>query len=274
MNDEYYAPLPSKNAYLERLGVTGALTPDLETLNRLILGHLRQVPFENLDVFDAGAEIRLDIPSLFDKIVTRRRGGYCFELNGLFYALLREIGYNVYPIAVRVVWMSEDRTDRRAMLSHRAAVVTLGSDRYFCDVGFGGPAPHSALRLDDPSAQASVGSVFDKQTFVFDKSGGDTVLCRLTPSGRERLLQFSEVPFDPVDFLAMSEYQSQNKNSGFKKVRMVNLATETGSVSLTGSALTVRENGVAEETALRTEEELRSALKHYFGLETDFPLKI
>jgi N-hydroxyarylamine O-acetyltransferase len=80
MFEEYYAPLPSKKQYLERIGLSGAFKPDKETLDRLIQAHQTSVPFENLDVYDAAREIRLDTQGLFDKLVARRRGGYCFEL--------------------------------------------------------------------------------------------------------------------------------------------------------------------------------------------------
>jgi len=260
-----YAPLPDRKAYLDRMGYAGPVRPDLETLNGLVRAHLTHVPFENLDVYDAEADIPIDIPSLFDKIVTRRRGGYCFELNALFYALLKDIGFDCYPVAVRVVWMAT----RHMPLTHRATIVTIDGKRYFADVGFGGPAPHEALELDSPDIQVS-----DGQRFIFDKSGGDTVLCRVTGQGTERLLQFSEAPCDPVDFLALNEYQAKSKNSGFRQTRMVNLTTPDGSLALTGNVLRRHQNGEVTETVLKTREELRAALRDCFGLEVDFELKM
>lgn len=261
-----YAPLPDREAYLKRIGYEGAVSPDLETLNALIRAHLTHVPFENLDVYDAGADIPLDTASLFDKIVTRRRGGYCFELNALFYALLQDIGFDCYPIAVRVVWHAQRRV---SPLSHRATIVTIGGVRYFADVGFGGPAPHSALELDNPAEQTSYG-----QRFIFDKSAGDTVICRVTEDGHERLLQFSEAPVDPIDFLALNEYHAKSKMSGFRMVRMVNIATEDGAVSMTGNVMRVHKNGEVTETAFTTQEELRRALRDYYCIEVDFELKV
>ena len=74
MFEEFYAPLPDPARFLKRMGLVDVTTPDLETLNRLILAHNLNVPFENLDVYDAGIGVRLDIASLYDKIVVRRRG--------------------------------------------------------------------------------------------------------------------------------------------------------------------------------------------------------
>jgi N-hydroxyarylamine O-acetyltransferase len=146
--------------------------------------------------------------------------------------------------------------------------VTIDGERYFCDVGFGGPAPHRALRLEDAVVQIS-----DGQRFVFDRSGDETVLSRLTDAGNEKLLAFSERRADPIDFLALSEYQSKNKNSGFKRTRMVNILTETGSAAINGSVLRVHRDGTVTETILDSPKALREALKHHFGIEVDFPLK-
>ena len=265
MFEEYNAPLPDQKQYLERLGVTGTLTPDKQTLDRLILAHQKTVPFENLDVYDAGGDIRLDTAGLFNKIVERRRGGYCFELNGLFMNLLQSLGFDGYPIAVRVVWGQ----DCYMPISHRAGIVLIGGKRYFCDVGFGGPQPGTALDLDDKNPQRSGSDVF---IFTEDPDG-DTVISRITQQGRERLLKFSERRCEDVDFLAPSEYQSKNKDSGFKKSRMVNIATDSGSVSINDNILRIHHNGHVTEKTLETTEALTAALKQYFGIEVDFPLK-
>ncbi len=100
------------------------------------------------------------------------------------------------------------------------------------------------------------------------------MLTRLTADGREWLLKFSERSCRNVDFLAPNEYQSKNPNSGFKRARMLNLATGGGSVSMTGNVLRIHHNGSLTEKTLETGEELTRALKDYFGLAVDFPLKI
>ena len=266
MFEEFYTPLPDQKRYLERIGVTGPLTPDKNTLDRLVLAHQTSVPFENLDVYDAGCEIRLDTDGLYDKIVLRRRGGYCFELNGLFMSLLESLGFECYPIAVRVVWGLPGYTP----ISHRAGVVVLDGKRYFCDVGFGGPQPREALCLEDAGPQHSAGD-----TFVFEKViDGDTVLSRLTATGGERLLKFDERPCENVDFLAPNEYQSKNKNSGFKAMRMINIATGTGNVAINNNVLRIHNNGQVTEKSLETEQALREALNEHYGIKVDFPLKV
>src|SRR5437762_3314192 len=90
------------NAYLKRIDYAGSTAPTLETLNALHQAHLYAVPFENLDIH-LGRPIILEYDHLFDKIVTQRRGGFCYELNGMFAWLLRELGFEVSMLNARVL---------------------------------------------------------------------------------------------------------------------------------------------------------------------------
>ncbi|NLA87518.1 MAG: arylamine N-acetyltransferase [Clostridiales bacterium] len=266
MFEELNTPLPDQSLFLKRMGLSDVKKADLETLSRLIRAHQLTVPFENLSVYDAESEILLDTVSLFDKIVVQRRGGYCFELNALFMSLLKSVGYDCYPVLVRVVWMIETYMP----VTHRATIVTIDGVRYFVDVGFGGPSPSTAVRLDDTNPQTS-----GANDFVFDKApDGDFIIYRLTEKGREQLLKFSDRRCENVDFLAPNEYQSKNKNAGFKKVRMINISLENGSAAITGNILRIHKDSAVEETVLDTEEKLRQALREHFGIVVDFPLKM
>ena len=260
-----YAPLPDSGKYLERIGIRSVQNADRETLDALVSAHQSSVPFENLDVYDAETELSLNIPALYEKIVLRRRGGYCFELNGVFMALLQSLGYDCHAAAARVIWHATCTMP----LSHRVTIVTIDGVRYFCDVGFGGPSPRGAILLDESAPQAS-----GAHTFIFDKSTGVTVISRMVDGEPEPLLTFSESPCDQVDFLALNEYQSRNKNSKFKQARTLNLVTDTGSITLSENLLTINSNGNADETELKTDAELRGALKKHFGIEVDFKLRI
>ena len=259
-----YAPLPDSERYLERIGINSIDTLDKETLDRLILCHQRTVPFENLDIYDADTDILLNIPALFDKIVSRRRGGYCFELNAVFMSLLASIGYDCYALAVRVVWNLPDVMP----ISHRATIVTIDGVRYFCDVGFGGPSPQNALYLDVEGFQESGTNVFQ-----VEKIESGTVIHRIVNGEKERLLLFSESPCYPVDFLAYNEYQSKNRDSMFRKGRLINLVMETGNKTITGNVLKIHDDGNTSEKTLSGERELKAALEEHFGLSVDFPLK-
>ena len=265
MFEELFAPLPDAGKYLERMGLGPIAKPDRETLDRIVLAHLRTVPFENLDVYDADEDILLDPVSLYGKIVTRRRGGYCFELNAALTALLRALGYDCYAVASRVVWFGDDG---HAPLTHQGIVVTIDGTRYFCDVGFGGPMPYGAVLLDSREEQQTGPDVYK----VIEK-GEDLLLGRVLPDRFEATLRFSPKPVDPVDFLALNEYQSRSKNSWFRKQRLLNLGTEGGSLSITGNVLKIHDKGEVTEVTLKNEEEIKKAMREWFGIVVDFPLK-
>ena len=259
-----YEPLPDSGKYLERIGMAPNQKPDKDTLGRLVVSHQRSVPFENLDVYDVGADLLLGVESLYDKVVLRRRGGYCYELNGAFIALLKSLGYECFSVAARVV---QNRTCVMP-LSHRGTIVTIDGTRYFCDVGFGGPSAQGALLLDETGPQPSGPNVF-----VIEKGERDIVINRLNGGKKEPILAFMDMPVDPVDFLALNEYSSKSKNSMFTSARICNLVTETGSITLSGNILKIHSGGSTLEKTLKTEKELRAALKENYGIEVDFPLK-
>lgn len=263
--DPLYAPLPDSRSYLQRIGLDPIKKADKETLDALVLAHQRSVPFENLDVYDAETELSLSIPALYDKVVTRRRGGYCFELNAAFMALLQSLGYDCYAVAVRVV----TNVTRFMPLTHRATIVTIDGVRHFCDVGFGGPSPQSALLLDEESEQQSGSTVFR-----FDKDENGTVISRIIDGEKENILRFMDTPCDPVDFLALNEYQSKSRYSMFKNSRICNLLTSTGVITLSDRTLKIHCGDIVEEKDLETEDELRAAIKEHFGIEAGFPLKM
>lgn len=121
------------DAYLNRIGYTGDRRPTLDVLNALHLAHATHIPFENLDIL-LGRPIRLDLASLQAKLVAGRRGGYCFEHNLLFSAVLDSLGYAVKPLAARVR-LGELRLRAR---THMLLMVTVDGTPMIADVGFGG----------------------------------------------------------------------------------------------------------------------------------------
>ena len=131
-------------AYLARVGFRGAVAPTLATLESLQLGHACSIPFENLSAL-TGETPALDLASLEEKLVQRRRGGWCFEQNLLFAHMLRAIGFELTTLAARVRWnVPPNVTTSR---SHCLLLVTIAGERYIADVGFGGLTLTSPLRL-------------------------------------------------------------------------------------------------------------------------------
>lgn len=139
-------------AYLERIGLDTPPRADLETLRELQRLHTCAIPFENLSPF-LGEPVRLDLRSLVDKLVTRRRGGWCFEQNLLFTHVLRTIGFEVKTLAARVRWnVPAGFTTAR---SHMLMVVPIEGTRYIADVGFGGLTLTAPLALEAHVEQAT-----------------------------------------------------------------------------------------------------------------------
>ncbi len=119
-------------AYLQRINYDGPLAPSAETLRQLHLAHLLSVPFENLSIH-RHEPIVLNDDALFEKIVRRRRGGFCYELNGVFAALLRSLGFNVTMLSAEV---ANNEGEFGEPFDHMTLMVTL-DERWLADVGFG-----------------------------------------------------------------------------------------------------------------------------------------
>lgn len=136
--------MTSLSSYLRRIAYDGPLETSLESLQRLHYLHTQSIPFENLSPF-TGREVHLDLPSLFDKLVQQRRGGYCYEHNLLFKHVLETLGFSVTSLAARVRMNVPDEvlTPR----SHMLLVVRLGEEDYLVDTGFGGMTPTAPLQL-------------------------------------------------------------------------------------------------------------------------------
>ena len=133
MYEKLYEPLPDTAAYLERLGLEPPRELNREYLDGLVYAHQCRIPFENLDVYAFHRPISLGIADLFQKIVMNKRGGYCFEMNALFTALLNALGYHAWACMCRILRSK----DYIPPVMHRGVLVELDGQLYFCDVGYG-----------------------------------------------------------------------------------------------------------------------------------------
>jgi N-hydroxyarylamine O-acetyltransferase len=193
------------DAYLERTGYAGELAPTPETLRGLHRAHVLSIPFENLDI-PLGRPILLDLASLQSKLVRARRGGYCFEQNTLFQAVLERVGFKVTGLAARVR-MGEMRSTPR---THMVLAVDIDDTRWLADVGFGGdtllePVPYGD---DRPQRQGA-------WTFRLVDEGDARVLQGLRPEGWMDLFAFTEEPQLPIDFEVANHYTSTSPGSPF-----------------------------------------------------------
>ena len=138
------ASKPNIDAYFERIGFSGSIAPTLETLVQLHALHPAAIPYENLDPL-LGRPVRLDLANLQQKLLFDRRGGYCFEHNTLFRAMLRDLDFEVKTHAARVLWGTPP--DVEPPLRHMVLTVDVAGASYLCDVGFGGQTATAPLRM-------------------------------------------------------------------------------------------------------------------------------
>src|SRR3954463_2712152 len=135
---------PDFDAYFARIGYPGPRTPTLDVLHAITAAHAQSIPFENLDVL-LGRPIELEVESLFRKLVTERRGGYCFEQNGLLLHVLGTLGFDAKPLSARVrLQRPRDFVPPR---THMFVRVEIDGEVWLTDVGVGGASLTSAIRL-------------------------------------------------------------------------------------------------------------------------------
>ena len=258
-----YSPLPDIHAYLKRIGFDQNLEINLDCLEKLIQCHLLTIPFENLDIFYKRQEPSLEIESMFRKIVADCRGGYCFELNGLFLKLLDAVGFSCFSSLARIVLGRDYQTP----YVHRINFVKLGTKIYFCDVGYGGPGPNQALEI---VYDTILTTKFNKK-FRFIKKQDNTILETEIDGDFVPLMEFLIKEYDEVEFLPVNTFCSNSEYEPFKHHQMVHKLTPNGKCSINGNLLRIKENDTVTEIQLNGKDEFSDALKQYFGISYSVP---
>ena len=245
------------NAYLNRIGYEGSIHPSAQTLRDLQVAHLRTVPFENLSIH-SNERIVLDDAALFEKVVQRRRGGFCYELNGLFAALLRSLGFEVEMLAAAVARSTGEFGHN---FDHMTLLVKL-EQHWIADVGFGDSFIEPLL-LDEPGEQTQ-----GARAYKFVSDGGHRVLMRRNYDGTwAPQYRFKLTPHVYADYEEMCEYQQTSPESHFTQGRICTRATATGRVTLSGLRLITTLNaGERAEEVLAGEEDYTAALREHFGI--------
>ena len=243
--------------YLNRIGSVRPRELSPGSLMVLTRDHLEHVPFEVLEMTEAHREPSLEPDALFEKIVSNRRGGYCFELNKLFYLLLEALGFSCYPVGVRVLM---GRPEPRP-ISHRGILVAFGKEKWYCDVGFGGQGPKGILRLADNGVQTLAYESFR----VLRDEDGSYVIVYLDGEQQTRMLKFRDEPWLDVDFALLNGYYGSHSRSPFIQKRILYLCQPEGWISLVGDTFTRFRRG---ETTARTvtDEESKALVTTQFGL--------
>jgi N-hydroxyarylamine O-acetyltransferase len=244
--------------YFARIGWLGPTTATYDTLAGLLRAHVERIPFENLDVL-LGRRIRLDLPSVVDKLVHRRRGGYCFEHVTLFAAVLEALGFEVTRHAARVV-LVVPRT--QAARTHMLLTVALPEGRFVVDPGFGGHAPRVPVPIVE-DARVRV----DGETYWMVRDGAYWML-RANTGERDIDCWASTFEQDnPIDFELANHYVSTHPDSAFVNRLMLRAFTSGGRVHVMNREVTRWRGGVATTHTLASRDELRRLLAASFGID-------
>lgn len=247
---------PDVAAYLARIGHHGPTEPSADTLRSIHRQHMLHVPFENLDIHE-DVPIVLDEGALFEKVVRRRRGGFCYELNGLLAAVLRRIGFDLDLLSAQVAG-----ADGRygPDFDHLALLVRVGGGEWLADVGFG-DSFIEPLRLEDGVVQEQ-----SHGAYRLGRDGAYRCLSRGRDGQGEPLYRFDLVPRRLDDFAGMCRYHQTSPASVFTRKRICSLATTLGRITLSDRRLIEQEGGVRIERELASEDEHRRILAEVFGL--------
>ena len=259
MYESMNQPIPDIGEYLSRIGLSAVPSPTLDGLNDLIWAHQTHVPFEDLNTSWLGRPVSLEIPALYDKVVLRRRGGYCYELNALFTRLLLDLGFDARSVFCRVV----RGRDFLPPCAHRGIVVALDGGLVFCDVGFGGPMPAGALEIADGAGRNVRGEYFRIDRF---DDYWWTIARDTSAGGREAVLQFNTFPQTPQEFIAANMKSAMDPESIFVRNLLVNLRTGTGFLSVADDTFTLCRDGETRVARIDGEGDLRRILGEYFGI--------
>jgi N-hydroxyarylamine O-acetyltransferase len=244
-------------AYAARIEYGGEFTPTLATLRDLHLAHATHIPFENLDIL-LGRPIRLDLDSIRAKLIDARRGGYCFEQNALFAAVLETIGFRVTRLAARVRMGATEVRPR----SHMSLAVDVQGERWLADVGFGGEGLLLPVRLDSSEPNRHFAWQY---RVVLD--GGLYVLQSLRPEGWLDLYSFTLEEQHAVDYEVSNYFTSTYPSSPFVNKLVVQRPGKEIRLTLVNRQLTEQRPDRVSEIMLMDDDVVLETLAERFGLE-------
>jgi len=246
------------DAYLKRINYNGPRDVSAETLRALQVAHLTSVPFENLSIH-AGERIVLDEDALFTKIVEERRGGFCYECNGLFAGLLRAMGFDVAMLAAGV---AQRDGGFGPIFDHMTLMVTL-DDRWLVDVGFG-ESFVKPLLLDTRADQVQGTRSFR----LIDSEDQVVLLLRNENEDWQPQYRFTPQPYTFPDYEEMCRFHQTSSESHFTKNVICSRATADGRITLSGMRLIITSGPqrLREEQTLSSSEEYDRVLREQFGV--------
>jgi N-hydroxyarylamine O-acetyltransferase len=250
-------------AYLSRIryqapAVRTLYHPDIDLLRALHRAHLYTVPFENLDIH-IGRKIVCDENRILHKIVNEHRGGFCYELNGAFAALLRKLEFKVTLLSARVI---HDDGGDGPEFDHLALRVDL-DEPWLADVGFG-DSFLDPLRLETEEEQPQAGRIYRVRSSP-TSAGREFAVEKLSEETWARKYVFTLQPHELSDFSGMCHYHQTSPESHFTRQRICSMATPEGRVTLADNTL-IEKRGETRQETLLSDEEWRAKLRDLFGV--------
>ncbi|MFF3324400.1 arylamine N-acetyltransferase [Streptomyces sp. NPDC002889] len=246
------------DAYLRRIGAARPERADAAALRELQLRHLSAVPFENLSIH-LGESLVLEDKPLLDKVVRARRGGFCYELNGAFAALLRGLGFGVTLLQARVFGPGGRLGIPYDHLALRVETAD-GTGPWLADVGFGDHS-HHPLALEERGEQSDPAGTFR----IVGAPDGDLDVLR----DGEPQFRLDQRPRELADFEAGAWYHRTSPASHFTQSLVCSRLTEDGRITLSGRTLVTTVHGERAERTLGDDAEVLAAYRDRFGLELD-----
>ena len=243
-------------AYLERINYKGSLIPSYESLCKLQLSHLLTVPFENLSIHK-NEPIILDYELLYAKIVTDRRGGFCYELNGLFAQLLRQLGHNVTILSAEV---AESQGGFGLAFDHMTLKISL-DDNWLVDVGFG-DSFREPLLIEKRDVQFQ-----GKRAYRITESNHHLILSeKQDGSDWKTQYRFTQKSYELEDFIEMCNYHQTSPKSHFTQKRVCSIAKSNGRLTISDMRLIETIGNERREKIISDELEYNIILEKEFGI--------
>jgi arylamine N-acetyltransferase len=251
--------------YFARIGYDGPVEPTTDVLSALVAAHGRSIPFENLDPLMGVPVDSLAAEVLVEKLVERRRGGYCYEHNGLIGYVLDAVGYGVERIAGRVVWMQDGDAPLPAMTHHVLAVTVPDEpERFLVDVGFGGQTLSSPIRLVPGREQPT-----RHEPYRITDTGEWLVLEAQVRDAWQPLYLFTTEPRPLIDLEVGSWYVSTHPRSHFVTGLTAALVTDDARYNLRGRNFAIHRRDGSERIRFDTAGEVLDVLGDTFGIDLD-----
>lgn len=252
--------------YLNKLGLFKEL-PSLNYLRQLHRQHQMVIPFENLDVHFR-RPITPDVRKIFNKIIPTKRGGFCYELNLLFYHLLVHLGYDCQLISARVY--RKETEEYGPDYDHMALLVKIQQTVYLCDVGFGDGFIYPK-KIELESLQMDMNRYFkfftDPDNNYFIKKSSDAV-------NFETLYQFRFQMREPIEFLDQINFKQSSPESPFVGKKIITVLTPEGRITLSDSKLRIQERGEDVQIPVLNEDDFFTKMEEHFDISYQTLLQV